>query len=658
MTPEHRQRRIAFIMAAGLGGMMAALAGHLIYIQIVSSQPLAQRAARQHYMRMPIQPMRGNILDTRLRVLAGSVEAKSVYADPKVIEDPAEAAAKVAAALRIDQGEVYRKLTQTPVNHLVWLKRGATTKEAEAVRDLGLKGVTVVMESDRADIWADAKAIDRPAEVAARLQPVLGLNAEDTYRQLVEAAGPRFVWIQRRVSQEAAEAIRGLNLVGVGLVAEGHRNYPNGSLAAHVLGFVGVDEQGLEGIERLFNDRLRGRPGEAYVLADRRRRPIWIEPDRYCPAVDGQHLVLTIDATIQAITEEALAEVQKKFRAESASAVVMNPGTGAILAMANVPTFDPNRYADFPVEARRNRALTDTFPPGSSCKPFVACAALEAAVVRFGEVIYCEDGYWAEAKLHDAGHSYGNLTFEQGVAKSSNIMFGKLGVRLGNERLHEGLVRFGFGSRTGIWLPGEAPGLVYPVSRWSKLSTTRVAFGQEFMVTPLQMAVAFSAIANGGKLLKPKILRGALDSRGQVVADLSQPEVVGQPVSPSVARQLIDRALVAVVEEGTGTACRIPGYRVFGKTGTAQKIDPGTRTISHDRYMSSFLAGAPAERPQVVVCVMVNEPDKSLGYYGGTVAAPAARKILEQTLPYLGIPPSEPTSEKPGTHLVDHKVTD
>jgi len=658
VIPEIRQRRVARVLTVGLGGMLAALAGYLGFIQIFRSEGYSARAAEQQHVTVPIMPLRGNILDARMRVLAGSIEAKSVFADPKVVLNPDVAASEVSRVLGLAREEVYRKLTEGESRRYVWLAHGLAAEKAQEVRDLEIKGLSVKTEGDAASILADAKIIRSPEGVAELLEPVLGVARDETRKKLVEAAGPRFVWLQRRVTPDKADAIRRLRFAGIGLANESIRHYPNGPLAAHVLGFVGGEDQGLEGLERLFNGRLAGRPGEAQVLVDRCRRPIWIESDDYRPAEDGQHLVLTIDATIQAATEEAIAEAQKKFRAASVTGIVMDPRTGAILAMANVPTYDPGRYEAFPVDARRNRALTDTFPPGSSCKPFVASGALEAGVVHFGEVIYCENGYWAEAKLHDAGHSYGNLTFEQGIEKSSNIMMGKLGVRLGNQRLHDALLGFGFGSRTGIWLPGESPGLVWPVRKWSKLSTTRVAFGQEFTVTPLQLTSAFAAIANGGKLVRPKILRAVLDRRGQSAVDLPEVECVGQAVSAKTARQMIDQALVGVVEEGTGTACKIPGYRVFGKTGTAQKIDPETKAVSHTRFMGSFLAGAPAENPQVVVVVMVNEPDRSIGYYGGTVAAPAVKKILEQTLPYLGIPPTETVTEKTPAHLVQHKVTD
>ncbi len=657
MTLETRQRRVAAVLTFGLWAMLAALAGFLVYIGVVSAAPLAARASRQHHMRIPIQPLRGTIVDARLRVLAGSQETQSVFADPKVVADPVDAATKVAPVLGLDRDEVYRRLTEDAGVRYVWLRRGVTPETADAVRGLRLKGVAIVPDGDRTSVVADAKTVTNVRTAASSVSSVLGLDAREVQRQLIDAAGPRFVWLSRRVSRETADAVRKLDIDGLELAPEGVRHYPNGSLAAHVLGFVGGEEQGLEGLERLFNDRLAGKPGEMYVLADRKRRPIWIEPDNYVQAEDGQHLVLTIDATIQAVAEKALAETCTQFRAASGTAIVMDPKTGGILALANVPTYDPGRYGDFPVDARRNRAVTDTFPPGSSGKPFVAVKALEAGVVHFGEVIYCEEGYWAAAKLHDAGHSYGNLTFEQGLHKSSNIMMGKLGLRLGNERLHAALQAFGFGRASGVWLPGEAPGLVYPLAGWSKLSTTRVPFGQEYAVTPLQLVTAFAAFANGGKLMRPKILRSVLDSRGRVAVDLSEPEVVGQAMSPEAARQMIDKVLLGVVEEGTGKKGAIPGYQVFGKTGTAQKIDPGTRAVSHSRYLGTFLSGAPARDPRAVVLVAVNEPDKAIGYYGGTVAAPAAAKILEKTLTYLGVPPTEAVRDAGDARLVQQSST-
>ena len=587
MTPENRQRRVARVLTVSLGVMLAALGGYLLWIQVFSSEKLSSLAFKQQHMRVPLIPVRGTIYDTKMRVLACSLDTQSVFADPKVVRDPGETAAQVAPLLGLPPDEVLEK-------------------------------------------------------IVAELQK--------------EPPG-RFVWLARRVPPETAEAVRGLNLPGIATVTEGTRQYPNGMLAAHVLGCCGSEEQGLDGLEMLFDDRLRGVKGEAYILADRRRRPLWTDPEHFTPAQDGQHLVLTIDATIQAAAEEAITEAREKYQAASASAIVMDPKTGAILAMANVPTFDPNRYGEFPIESRRNRAVTDPSPPGSSCKPFFAAWALEAKATHFGEVIYCENGYWAAARMHDAGHSYGSLTFEQILEKSSNIGMAKLGQRLGNKRLSEALEAFGFGHKTGVWLPGESAGLVFPLRKWTSLSTTRIPIGQEFAATPIQMIAAFAAIANRGKLMRPRIVRGVLNGRGQPALDPVESEVVAQAIDARTAQQLIDRALVGVVEEGTGTSCQIPGYRIFGKTGTAQKIDPETHAVSTTRYMGAFLAGAPAADPKVVVVVMVDEPQKSIGYYGGTVAAPAVKKILEQALPYLGIAPTDPVSEQRGARLVGNTVT-
>ncbi len=568
MSVPRRQQRVALCLTVGLGAALAALAGRLIYIHATSGPALEERATRRHYSYRPLTAMRGYILDAQRRILAGSVEVQSVFADPAVMEDLGEAARDAA--------------------------------------------------------------------------PVLGMKRDALYRLLTPEEPTSFIWLARRPPPTLAEDVRKLKIYGLGLAPEGQRRYPHGSLAAHVIGCVGIDEQGVEGLERLYNERLAGRPGVIYALADRSRRPMWTARDQLTLPRDGQHLVLTIDAAIQAVTEAALAEAVQAFRAEAASAIIMDPRTGAILAMANVPTFDPARFQDVPAKVRRNRALSDPSPPGSTAKPFIAAMALDRGKVRLGETFHCENGYWAEHRLRDAGHRYGPLTFEMVVAKSSNIGMAKIGVRLGNQALHETLSGFGFGRQTGVGLPLEDAGLVRPVSAWTRYSTTRVSFGQEFLATPLQLVTAFAALANDGRLMRPRILRGVLNSRGEVVENMEVPEVVAQVVRPETARTMVRDVLVRVVEEGTGKVCRIPGYRVFGKTGTAQGVDPATRAISHDYYFANFLAGAPADDPRVVVLVSVKHPDKALGYYGGTVAGPSARRILEETLAYLGVEPSAP----------------
>lgn len=510
-------------------------------------------------------------------------------------------------------------------------------------------------------IFVDPQAVRDPSEVAAALAPLLKENPDELYRMLVEkqAEDPpcRFVcpksW--HRVSPETAQAIRRLDLHGVGTFNEGMRIYPNGSLAAHVVGFVGGDQTGLAGIELIFNPRLAGKRGEAYIIADRQRRPLWTDPEHFTPAEDGQSIVLTIDATIQAATEEAIDEAWKKFKAVSVVGIVMDPKTGNILAMANVPTYDPNHYQDFPPASLRNRAVSDPQPPGSSCKPFFAGWAVQEGIARYDEVFFAENGYWPAAKMHDT-HAHGSITLAQGLILSSNIVLAKLGVRLGNEREMEVLQAFGFGHKTGIWLPGESNGVVHPLPTWTSLSTTRMPIGQEFTATPIQLITAFAAIANQGKMMRPRIVRGVLDTRGESALDPVEPEVIGQPLTAKGARELIDRALIGVVEEGTAKSARIPGYTLFAKTGTSQKIDPETRSVSKTRYMGALLCGAPADDPKVVVLVMVDEPDRSLGYYGAAVAGPAVKKIMEQTLPYLGVA-SKDVSGTSGVRLVEQTKT-
>ena len=506
-------------------------------------------------------------------------------------------------------------------------------------------------------IFADPKIVRDPSDVAAQLAPILKRNPDELFRSLSDEQNQvppsRFMWLARQVAPETAAAVRRLNLAGVGIVNEGTRHYPNGSLAAHVVGFVGGEQQGLGGLEMLFEHRLAGKKGEAFVMADRQRRPLWTDPEHFTPAEDGQALVLTIDATIQAAAEDAIDEAWKKFRSKSVSAIVMDPRTGNILAMANVPTYDPNHYKDFPLAALRNIAVTDPQPPGSSCKPFFASVAIEKGITRLDEVIFAENGYWAAAKMHDT-HGHGNITVAQAIVLSSNIVMAKLGARMGNDLEHYVLDVFGFGHKTGIWLPGESMGVVYSLPHWTTLSTTRMPIGQEFTATPIQLITAFSAIANQGRLLRPRIVRGVLDNRGESALDPVEPEVVGQPIDAKTARELIDGALIGVIEEGTGKSARLPGYVLFGKTGTAQKVDPETHTISKTRYMGALLCGVPADDPKVVVLVMVDEPDKSLGYYGAAVAGPAVKKIMEQALPYLGIPPKDTTLGPSGVHLVQH----
>ena len=486
---------------------------------------------------------------------------------------------------------------------------------------------------------------------ARRLATVLGLDAETIEGAIDRNPRRRFVWLRRRIDRPTRDAVAALRIptkmrrgirerpiFGMGIKADGRRRYPNGSLASHVLGTVGSELQGTRGLEYLFNERLRGAAGYRLVRVDghRDRRPVWISPGDYHPAVDGQLLVLTLDLTVQMFVEEALKETVEHFKAKGASAVVMDPRTGDVLALANYPTFDPQHPGDAEKYALRNRILTDPYEPGSTFKAIIASAALDDGVVRHGEKIFCHNGaYTINGRTLRDVTPRGWLPFELVVVKSSNIGMGIIGERMGAPRLHRAMIRFGFGQKTGILLPGESGGDVKDLRDWSALSRTSVPMGYELLVTPLQLVTAFSAIANGGTLLKPRIIRYAYSSDRRRVADLSEPVVVRRVLRQETADYMRRKVLRRVITEGTGRKANIPWVKVFGKTGTAHKTSP-RGGYDDDRIFGSFIGAAPLENPRVVVMVVVDEPDRSIGRYGGSVSAPAARQILEKTLAYLG----------------------
>ncbi len=432
-------------------------------------------------------------------------------------------------------------------------------------------------------------------------------------------------------------------MLGLGLFDEPYRTYPMNETAAPLIGFVSRDGVGVSGLEYQLDEYLRGENGVKEIIRDARRKAFWLADDGYRPARDGYHVVLTIDAEIQAITERELGAAIEQFGAESGTAVVMNAKTGAVLAMASLPGFDPNYYTDYSPSYYRNRAITDPYEPGSIFKPFVAAAALAEKRAHLGEAIDCESGSWRDGArtLHDH-HPCGLLTFEQVIIKSSNIGMAKLGKRLGNEKLYDYVKAFGFGEKSGVNLTGEDAGIVRPLHRWNTFSTTSLPMGQEIGVTTLQMARAFCVFANGGKLVQPHVLRAVLAADGSVVRDFGEPPPVRQVIPPEIARIMRDRILVAVVNEGTGSRAKLAGYQVFGKTGTAQIARKGGGGYEKNAYVGSFIAGAPAADPELVAIVSVRRPDRSKGYYGGTIAAPAVREILGQSLAYLDVPYDKP----------------
>ncbi len=616
-----RPRKTIIVYALVFSLAFAALVGRLVYIQLHDQQKLQAMAYRQQTARREIAPFRGPIVDRHFRPLALDVECYSIFADPFLINQEALA----------DDGR----------GGLQRREAVATGSQPTAADGRAVTSGSLVSAALEATSEAESRVAGRIREISLALAPVLEMPAEEIGQLIVSRADTRFVWLKRRVDRATYQRVRALKIRGIGIEPENKRHYPSGALAAQIVGTVGIDNQGVSALEYYLDSRLRGEAGHYLAKLDGRRRQVWVRPGDYHGAQDGQIVVLTIDVTIQSFVEQALAETVEHFRARGGSAIVMDPQTGEVLAMANYPSFDPYQFAESDAYARRNRQLTDPIEPGSTIKPIIASLALESGKVRLGETIFCHNGSWRVTgrTIRDTS-SYGNLTFQQGIWKSSNIMMATLGLRMGNDLLYEGLTDFGFGRQTGILMPGEAPGLVYRPQRWTRQSTTSIPMGYEMLATPLQLVTAYSTFANGGRLLKPRIIRQVCSADGAVVADLSQPVEVGRPISEATA-DTMRQILRGVVTDGTAKRAEIPGYEPFGKTGTARKRNPDGRGYSRELYVGSFIAGAPLDNPRLICMVMIDEPDRRVAYYGSSVAGPAVKQILERSLAYLRIPPKQ-----------------
>jgi cell division protein FtsI (penicillin-binding protein 3) len=494
---------------------------------------------------------------------------------------------------------------------------------------------------ERWSVCADPKAVEKPDLVAGVLAEVLGLSARWVRERLDRDSC--FVWVKRHVSDEEAELTRNLKLPGVFLRREHKRTHPQGRLAAHVIGFTDVDGRGLAGIERKMDALLRGRPGMESVLCDGGRRIIRSSKDRLeTVPFDGYDIYLTLDAYVQGIAEQELAAAVEKHEPECGCAVVMDVRDGSVLAMASWPAFNPRAPVETPESYQRNIAVSDAYEFGSAFKPIAVALALEAGRVTPETQFDCHEGEWQIGKrtLHDA-HPYGVLTVSDIICHSSNIGAAQISLLLGLEALHDGVCGFGFGRPSGIALPGERGGIVRPMRAWNRYSLVSVSFGQELAVTPLAMARAFAAFANGGALLQPRIVKAVQHSHtGQVVYTAGEPVVTARPVSTAVAGQVLEM-IRRVVEEGTGRRAKNDEYRLAGKTGTAQLLRADRRGYSEDRYVSTFIAVGPVPESQIVVLVTLKAPSKN-GYYGGTVAAPAVQNIARRTLRYMQVPAAEP----------------
>ncbi|MFA6142583.1 MAG: penicillin-binding transpeptidase domain-containing protein [Candidatus Omnitrophota bacterium] len=493
--------------------------------------------------------------------------------------------------------------------------------------DSNMRVLAVNINTD--SIYANPRLVKDEEITAAKLSAILNVNQTVILERL--SRDKSFVWIKRKVSPQESAQVKSLKIEGVEVMKESKRVYPNGYSACHVLGTVDTDNIGLEGLELYYNKYLKGESGSLASTQDAKRKLLESYQYEYVPPKNGFSLVLTIDEVIQNIAERELGKMYEKYNAKGASIIVMDPRTGDILAMANYPNYDLNNFSKRPIESIRNRAINDFFEPGSVFKVITASAILEENAVKLTDKFYCEKGEWHIAKriLHD--HTpHGIMTFKEIIEMSSNIGTLKAASLLGAERMYKYIRLFGFFDRTGIDLPGEVVGINRPISRWSSVSMYAIPMGQEVTTTAMQLACAISVIADNGFLVKPRIVKKVLDPKGNVVKEFP-PSAIRKVISSNTVVKMRG-VLKGVVETGTGKKAKVEEYNVGGKTGTAQKIEPGGR-YSHERFVASFIGFAPVERPIISVVVCVDEPHPV--YYGGDVAAPVFKHVVDESLKYL-----------------------
>jgi cell division protein FtsI (penicillin-binding protein 3) len=508
-------------------------------------------------------------------------------------------------------------------------------------RILDRHGVELAASAEVDSVHANGRLLvaqGRVEETARALAPALHVDAKELERRLRERR--YFTWLKRRVTPEEARAVRELALPGVAIDREPRRWYPQRSLAGTLVGWAGLDSVGQEGLELVYDRELRGARAQVPGLRDALGRAVLTGGLGDIGDTAGHDLHTSIDRFIQYRLERALEKGVAAHRAKGGVAVALDPKTGEILAMASLPSVDPNSPNQ--KGGARNKAVTDPFEPGSTIKTFSIASALEPGLVRPDESWYCENGRWqvGPATIHDA-EKIGTVTTTQVLAESSNICTAKIAFRAGKERLREMLVRFGFGKPTGIDLPGERAGNIRALPRMGPVETATTSFGQGMTATPLQVAAAYAAVANGGVWVKPHVMRRITDGTGAVERE-AQPEE-RRVISPELAKTM--RAMLrAVALEGTAKNLALPGYSFAGKTGTAQKVDPVTRHYSTDKWASSFVGFAPAEDARLVLFVMIDEPAGT--HYGSQVAGPVWQETMIDALRWLGVPTDQPISAK------------
>lgn len=527
----------------------------------------------------------------------------------------------------IKKEQLYRLAAQQRVAEIPLLpKRGI-------IYDRNGKELAVSLEVD--SVYAEPKSVVEIERTARELAKILQIDSKEIRDKL--RRGRAFEWIKRQISPKEAETIKALRLSGIHFLKENKRFYPYNHLAAHVIGFVGLDSKGLEGIEFQYNELLNGKPLVWMMERDAIGRGIFLSDPPVEKEKESRNLILTLDANLQRIVEMELEQAVQKWEAKGGMVIVMEPKTGKILAMASSPSFNPNQFLNYRPRTWKNRAITEVFEPGSMFKVFLAAAALEDRIVRPSDSFYCENGAYTIYDRTIRDHSpHGWLTFKQILKVSSNIGASKVAEKIGKDRFYRYIREFGFGEKTQVGLPGEARGILHHPRYWSPVSLDTISFGQGISVTGIQLAVALSTIANGGRQMKPYLIERITNEKGETIQSF-QPEEVKRVISEETSRTLIALLKATTEKGGTGEQAVPQGYEVAGKTGTAQKVDPILGGYSTEHYMSGFMGLAPVEDPKIVVVVVIDEPRGN--NFGGVVAAPVFRAIVEKTLPYLNVLP-------------------
>ena len=536
-----------------------------------------------------------------------------------------------AFQLQVLQGEKLKRLGER--QHLKeWIvlpKRGAVMDRT---------GEPLALSLEAQSVYARPHRIHDPETVSRSLAKILNLDVVEVNQKMT--SDKPFVWIKRQIGPQEAEQIQALSADGVGMFYEPNRYYPQGQLAGQVLGFVGRDSEGLEGLELHYNDYIRGEAGSSVIERDALGRRVLVQGVEGLQIPPGGDIHLTLDTSVQHLAEKELEATISKYRAKAGVAIVVEPFTGEVLALANYPSFNPNNFSKQSSQQRRNRAVADSFEPGSTFKTILAAAALEEGVVGREDLFYCEMGKYSYAgkTIHDT-HPYGWLPFSKILQVSSNIGFTKVAEKLKKDRYFKYIEKFGFGQPTGIDMPGEVPGLLRKPESWSAIDLATHAFGQGISATPMQMVMAYAAIANGGFLMRPYVVRRVVGSQGEVLLE-NQPHVVRRVISEKTARLLASMLKEVTNEGGTGVMASVEGFEVAGKTGTAQKADLAHGGYAASKRVGSFVGFVPADAPKLVALVLVDEPEVNV--YGGVVAAPVFRNIAQGALRHLAVAPQKP----------------